>query len=69
MSYFARRLRKIIQNVIHLQFEEMLDLKIVMIMSYDKVSYLRKVHSIFILYTITFMSHHMTILGTNTTNL
>ena len=41
---------------------------LVIIKDFDKVSNLRKMYSIFILWTIMFMSHHMTILGTSTTN-
>ena len=44
------------------------DHRLVMIKDFDKVSNLRKVYSIFILWTIIVMSHHMTILGTSTTN-
>ena len=33
---------------------------LVMIKDFDKVSNLRKMYSIFILWTIIFMSHHMT---------
>ena len=48
--------------------ETTVDQRLVMIKDFVKVSNLRKVDSIFILWTIIVMSHHMIILGTSTTN-
>ena len=58
---------KKIYRLIHFH-KTIVDHRLVMIKDFDKVSNLRKMYSIFILWTIIFMSHHMTILGTSTTN-
>ena len=54
-------------DLIHFH-KTIVDHSLVMIKDLDKVGNLRKVYSIFILWTIIVMSHHMIILGTSTTN-
>ena len=67
MSYIGRLKKKKKQNIMYL-CEVVLNLNILMMKNYDEASIPKKCIPHFNLNTKNVLSHHMTILGTNSTN-